>query len=139
MATPQNATLEKLSDANLTVKDPNEDIRGRKVLDKNGDDVGSVDDLLIDSREHKVRLMQVASGGFLGLGETKVLIPIDAITQIRADAVHINHTREHVVRAPAYDPTLTNDDQYWSSIYGHYGYGTPWGTGYNYPPYPYFC
>jgi len=74
MATQPTATLEKLSDSNLTVQDPNADIRGRKVLDKNGDEVGKVDDLMIDDREHKVRLLEVESGGFLGLGETKVLI-----------------------------------------------------------------
>lgn len=138
MATPQTAALEKLSDANLTVNDPNEDIRGRKVVDKNGDDAGTVEDLLIDSHEHKVRFMRVGSGGFLGLGETKVLIPIDAITQITKDTVHINQTREHVVGAPKYDPALTNDDQYWSSVYGHYGYGPFWGSGYRYPAFPYF-
>lgn len=139
MATPQTATLEKLSDAHLTVQDPNEDIRGRKVLDKNGDDVGTVQDLLIDGQEHKVRLMQVGSGGFLGIGETTVLIPIDAITRIADNAVHINQTREHVIRAPAYDPALTNDQQYWGNIYGYYGYGPFWDMGYTYPGYPYFC
>jgi hypothetical protein len=56
MATSPTAALEKLSDANLTVKDPNEDIRWRKVLDKNGDDAGNIEDLLIDSQEHKLRL-----------------------------------------------------------------------------------
>jgi sporulation protein YlmC with PRC-barrel domain len=139
MATPPTATLEKLGDANLTVKDPNEDIRGRKVLDKNGDDAGTVEDLLIDTQERKVRLMEVGSGGFLGIGESTVLIPIDAITRITDDAVHINQTREHVVGAPRYDPALANDQQYWGGIYNYYGYGPFWGVGYTYPGYPYFC
>lgn len=34
------------------------------------------------------------------MGETKVLIPVDAITRITADAVPINHMRQHVARAP---------------------------------------
>jgi len=120
------------------VQDPNADIRGRKVLDKNGDEVGKVDDLMIDNREHKVRLLEVESGGFLGLGETKVLIPVDAITRID-DHVHIDHTREHVARAPRYDPDLVQDQQYLGSVYGHYGYGPFWGMGYSYPMYPYYC
>lgn len=130
-------TLVKLSDANLTVADQSEDIRGRKVLDKNGDEIGKVDDLMIDSQEHKVRLLQVESGGFLGLGETKVLIPVDAITKID-DHVHINHTRDHVARAPRYDPDLVKDERYLGGIYGHYGYGPFWGAGYIYPMYPYY-
>jgi len=136
MATPATAVLTKLSDTKLTVGDPNEDVRGRKVIDKNGHEIGKVDDLLIDNREHKVRLLQVESGGFLGLGETKVLIPVDAITRITDDEVHINHTREHVAGAPRYDPELANDETNWGGIYGYYGYGPFWGAGYRYPPYP---
>jgi len=137
MTTSPTATLEKLSDANLTVADPNEDIRGRKVLDKNGDEVGTVDDLLIDDRERKVRLLEVASGGFLGLGATKVLIPVEAITTID-EQVHINHTREHVARAPRYDPDLVQDQHYLGGVYGYYGYGPFWGAGYGYPMFPYY-
>lgn len=88
MAAQPTATLEKLGEAKLTVADPKEDIRGRKVLDKNGDEIGKVDDLLIDESEHKVRLLEVESGGFLGLGETKVLIPVDAITKNRRACPH---------------------------------------------------
>jgi sporulation protein YlmC with PRC-barrel domain len=137
MATQSTATLEKLGDAKLTVADPKEDIRGRKVLDKNGDEVGKVDDLLIDDSEHKVRMLQVESGGFLGLGETKVLIPVDAITKID-EHIHINHTREHVARAPRYDPDLVQDRQYLGGVYGYYGYGPFWGSGYMYPGFPYY-
>lgn len=134
---PHMATLEKLSDAHLTVNDPHEDIRGRKVRDKDGKDIGKVDDLLIDTRERKVRLMRVESGGFLGVGETKVLIPIDAITKISDDAIHVNQTRDHIAHAPRYDPALANDDLYWNQVYGYYGFGGFWGSGYVYPAFPY--
>ena len=133
------ATLVKLSESNLTVDDPNEDVRGRKVIDTDGHEVGKVDDLMIDDREHKVRLLEVESGGFLGLGETKVLIPVDAITRITAEAVYINHTRQHVTRAPRYDPGLVKDERYLGNIYGYYGYRPYWGSGYSYPMFPYYC
>ncbi len=141
MANANTATLHKLSDANLTVADPEEDVRGRKVLDRQGDEIGEVDDLMIDDREAKVRFMRVASGGFLGLGETKFMIPIDAVTRITDDTVHIDQTREHVAGAPRYDPDLVEDvaraDPYWTSTYGYYGYAPYWAPGYVYPPYPY--
>ena len=38
--------LRKLSDAGETVADASEDIRGRKVLDRNGEELGRVDELL---------------------------------------------------------------------------------------------
>jgi sporulation protein YlmC with PRC-barrel domain len=137
MAIEEMASLEKLGDSNLTVADPNEDVRGRRVLDQNGDEVGEIEGLIIDSIEHKVRFLQVGSGGFLGLGEKMVLIPVDAITRIGTDRIFINQTREHVARAPRYDPDLAADRDYWGGVYGHYGYKPHWEQGYVYPLYPY--
>lgn len=128
--------LLKLSDTSLTFADPAEDIRRRKVLDKDGEEIGDVDDLLVDGREKKVRFLQVASGGFLGLGETRFLIPVDAITRISDDAVHISQTREHIAGAPRYDPALVVDERYLGDIYGHYGCSPYWRPDYVYPPYP---
>jgi sporulation protein YlmC with PRC-barrel domain len=136
------ATLCKLSDSNLTVANPDEDIRGRSVVDRDGEEVGDVDDLIIDGQEAKVRFMRVASGGFLGLGQTKFMIPIDAVTRIADDTVHIDQVREHIAGAPRYDPDLVNDttwtDPYWATTYGYYGYAPYWTPGYIYPPYPYY-
>lgn len=130
-------TLHKLSDTNLLVADPVEDVRGNKVVDRSGDEIGSVDDLLIDDREKKVRFLQIASGGFLGIGETKFLMPVDAVTKIVADTVYIDKTREHVAGSPRYDPDLI-DDPYLNNVYGYYGYAPYWTPGYVYPAYPYY-
>jgi sporulation protein YlmC with PRC-barrel domain len=135
MSVPQKATLLKLSDSSLTVAFAEDDIRGRRVVDRNGDEVGDVDDLIIDDREQKVRFMQVGTGGVLGMGETKLLIPIDAITRITADTVSTDQTRERMVGAPRYDPALVRDT-YWEDVYGYYGYSPYWTPGYVYPPYP---
>lgn len=128
--TPDNVTLRKLSDSGQTVANAAEDIRGRKVKDKDGKDLGTVDDLLIDDQERKVRFLRVEHGGFLGVGETKSFIPVDAITKITGDDVHINHSRDHVAKAPRYDPKLVDDNTYYGSIYGYYGYMPFWGAGY---------
>lgn len=130
------ASLVRLSDTDLTVANPAEDIRGRKVVDKEGNEIGEVDDLFIDDREAKVRFLQIASGGFLGIGETKFLVPVDAIAKISDEVVHINQERERVAGAPRYDPDLI-DERYINEVYGYYGYAPYWMPGYTYPPYPY--
>jgi sporulation protein YlmC with PRC-barrel domain len=112
MTTNDIATLSLLRDSDLTVADGEEDIRGRTVRDKDGQDIGKVDDLLIDLDERRVRFMQVESGGFLGMGETKVFIPIDAIAMITDVDVCINQTDEHVSREPRYDPHLVTEQKY---------------------------
>ena len=130
--------LVRLGETDLTVKDPAEDIRGRAVVDRAGEEIGQIDALLIDEPEANVRFLEVASGGFLGIGEDKRLIPVDAITRIDANQVHIDVTREHVAGAPAYDPALTTDNRYYGDLYGYYGYAPYWGPGYVYPGFPFY-
>ncbi|MEO6579467.1 MAG: PRC-barrel domain-containing protein [Candidatus Limnocylindria bacterium] len=120
--------LSRLHDIAQTVAGSDEDIRGRMVKDKNGQDIGKIEHLLIDDAEHKVRFMEVAAGGLLHLGETKSFIPVEAITRITDDGVHIGPTREHVAGAPRYDPDLVAADtgsvsgNYFYNLYPYYGY-----------------
>jgi len=140
--TKQTATLVRLSDTDFTVADAAEDIRDRKVIDRDGEELGEVDDLLIDEHEKRVHFLEVASGGFLGLGKTRFLIPVEAITRISDDTVYVNQTRQHIAGAPPYDPDLIHRDAgaggYYGDVYRHYGYPPYWGPGYVYPPYPYY-
>jgi sporulation protein YlmC with PRC-barrel domain len=107
-------------------------------VDRNGDEIGDVEDLMVDSRDTKVRFLQVGAGGFLGIGEKKFLVPVDTITRIDQDTVHIDKTREHVIGAPDYDPAMVDEDRYFSDLYGYYGCAPYWATGYAYPGYPYY-
>jgi hypothetical protein len=120
--------LVRLRDTDRTVSSSDEDIRGRMAKDKAGHDLGTVDGLLVDEAERKVRFMEVASGGFLGLGESKSLIPVEAITRVTPDAVYIGHTREHVAGAPRYDPELAHTElEYFFNLFPYYGYPPSFG------------
>jgi hypothetical protein len=73
----------------------------------------------------------------LGIGETKVLLPVEAVSAVTPDEVRINHTRAKVSGAPRYDPDLIGQSHL-GDLYGYYGYTTPfWDIGYIYPRYPY--
>lgn len=136
MADEPVGTLVRLEDTNLTVADENDDLRGCQVVDSNGDEIGNVDGLMIDEGERRVRFLEVGSGGFLGLGEKRQLIPIDAITKIEDGTVHIGKERQHVVGAPVYDPSLTAERRYYEDVYDYWGYPPFWGPGYIYTPIP---
>lgn len=128
-----NDVLVKLSDANLTVSDPDEDIRDRKVIDEHDDEIGHVSGLFINQNDKKIRMLQVAAGGFLGLGERHFLIPVEAVSSVTPDEVRINQTRERVVNSPAYDPNLeVRSPEFWGPYYRYYGYAPSWG-GLGYP------
>jgi sporulation protein YlmC with PRC-barrel domain len=126
-----------MDDTDRTVADPAEDIRGRKIFDRAGEEIGDVDDLILDDREGKVRFIRVAAGGFLGLGERHFLIPVDAITSMTKDRISVDQTRERIVGAPIYDPETVPEDTYWNDLYGYYGFAPYWAPGYAYPAYPY--
>lgn len=129
--------LVKLSDTGENIELGEKDIRGFSVKDKDGVDIGKVQDLLVNPHENKVRFLVVESGGFLGMGETTSFIPIDAISAIGKERVHIDQTRETVTAAPQYDPKLVNDRHYHEGIYRHFGYTPYWGAGYVYPGLPF--
>ncbi|MEV5162468.1 PRC-barrel domain-containing protein [Streptomyces sp. NPDC053728] len=129
--------LSKLSESGQTLEFPDEDVRGRKVTGADGDDVGKIEDLLIDESERKVRFLLVAHGGFLGFGETKSFIPVDAVARVTGDQVFIDQARERVAGAPVYSPELADKSDHYASVYGYYNYAPFWSPGYIYPGFPF--
>ncbi len=145
MSQQQNIDLVRLGDSNLTLGDPNADIRGRKVIDRAGNDIGEVEDLMIGREDARVFFLLVGSGGFLGIGEKTFVVPVDAITGIDEQHVHVDRTREHVAGGPEYDPSIVREgsasgssNSFWEDTYAHYDYGPFWAPGYTYPAYPYY-
>jgi len=133
-----NAELDKLNDSDLILANPLEDIRGLKVLDKDGAEIGHVSDLFIDRAARKIRMLEVRAGGFLRLGERHFLLPVDTIAAVDEHEIRVNQTRERVDHAPAYDPKLLElpTRSAWEPFYGYYGVSPFWGNGYMYPSIP---
>lgn len=131
------AGLVRLSDSTLELADSGEDIRGRAVVDRNAEEWGKISDLYVDETEQRVRLVEVATGGFLGVGQTKTLFPVDAVTSIREHEVSVDSTREHLTAAPAYDPDLVSEHEYLASLYEHYGRDPYFHPGYAPTRFPY--
>lgn len=138
MAEDDFDTLVKLGDTDQTVSMADEDVRGRVVKDRDGEELGHVEDLLVDPADNKVRFLVIASGGFLGIGEHKSFVPVDAVDRITDDEVRIVQSRNLVAEAPGYDPDLADRRSYYEDVYAYYGYTPFWGTGYIYPGYPYY-
>ncbi|MEZ0165416.1 PRC-barrel domain-containing protein [Kineococcus sp. LSe6-4] len=150
---PRN-TLVRLDDSGRTVADPAHDVRGRTVLDGDGEELGTVDDLLVDRDETpgpgegpgtgpgedagggQVRMLRVKHGGLLGIGADVFFVPVDAVTGVDEDAVHVDLGRDRVEGAPQYDPELVDQYEYYSSVYGYYGFTPYWAPGYVRPPWP---
>lgn len=147
--TTKTPTLLSLNTAGYTVNDPAEDVRDRTVIDRDGQEIGSVDDLLIDDQEHKVRFLRIKEGGFLGFGARLFLVPVDAVTRVAEDEVHIDREGQHVAAGPVYDPDVAGEEEwrrladqedgYYADVYRHYGLSPFWAPGYVYPGYPLYA
>jgi sporulation protein YlmC with PRC-barrel domain len=59
------------------------EIKGTHVKNLQGQDLGAIEEVLLDPDSGQVRFVVLEVGGFLGLGSTKVAVPISAfqITQ----------------------------------------------------------
>lgn len=133
----QSLGLRKLKDSELTLARASEDIRGRKVVDCDGGELGKIDALFVDESEQRIRFLRISSGGFLGIGTTKLLVPVDAVARVEEGAVCVDQNRERLAHAPAYAPELMNEREYFEKLYEYYGYNPYWTAGYSYPVLPF--
>ena len=130
MTKSETGTIHTLGDRGMTVDGSANDVRGREVKDEDGRVLGHVAELLVDEPPMHVRFLLVEHGGFLGLGSTRTLIPVDAISEVTEHTVVVDQTSDRVASAPAYSPDLVDDRPYHAHVYDHYGYVPYWGAGY---------
>jgi sporulation protein YlmC with PRC-barrel domain len=100
--------LEPLGHSNLELVDRSEDIRGRKVVDREGQDVGKVDEVWMDHEQRQARFLTVKSGDILGIGGQKYLVPVEAITY-DGDRVAVNATADRITQGPQVDQIRPDD------------------------------
>ncbi len=131
--------LVRLDDSDLVLAKAEDDIRGAGVVDSDGEELGKVESLFVDSDERQVRLLEVSSGGVLGFGKEHRLIPVDAVVEVSDDGVVIGRTRAEIAQAPGYDPDLKEapEPQYFHDLYGYYGMTPFWTPGYRHPGFPF--
>ncbi len=96
----------KFSDTDFVFENPEQDIRGKDVYDAYGEQIGSVDDLYVDRQERKVRFLEVGAGGFLGLGEKHLLVPVESVTEVGEARVTIEPRRRKVTGSPPFDTSV---------------------------------
>ncbi len=126
---PGTTMLRRLRDTGQTIANPIDDIRGRTVTDAAGDELGTVEDLLVDDEQGKVRLLHVEHGGLLGIGASHAYIPVEAVTRVTPDEVQIDQTLDRVASAAQYSPEIVDEASGFEQLYGYYGYSPFWFPG----------
>jgi sporulation protein YlmC with PRC-barrel domain len=121
----QRSNLTKLSETDLPLEEPWQDIRELDVYDNRDQQIGSVQDLYVDQQARQPRFLVVSGGGFLGLGKKHFLIPVkDVSRDVGEERVTVTQPREKVLDSPEFDPDIgvPNPDLQ-RAIEAYYGHG----------------
>ena len=79
------------------------EIKGTQVKNLQNQEIGEIDELLVEPDAGRVRFAVVSVGGFLGLGATRVAVPWTAfeITRQRGETKYrLDATKERLEKAP---------------------------------------
>lgn len=93
--TTSDAILTYVGSSGLDVAPPDDDVTGLAVVDPEGLRIGEVEDVVIDTRDHRVRLICVVSGGILGFAADRTLLPVETVTKVD-DRVHVDRSYSEI-------------------------------------------
>jgi sporulation protein YlmC with PRC-barrel domain len=125
--TPGQAPSTPTSDATLLRSGT---LFGYQVKSPQGEDLGKIEEIMIDMEAKRIAYAIVSFGGFLSLGDKWVPVPWEALT-FRPDEklLILQIEKEKLQKAPNFDkatlPELANR-QWGAVIHAYYGYPPYW-------------
>lgn len=102
-------------------------LMGAQVRNSQGEDLGKIDDLVVDVNNQRIHYAVLASGGVMGVGGKKFAYPVSLLrTGTDKDELILNVDKERLSRAPGFDdknaPEWSNrDDRYRAEVDRYYG------------------
>lgn len=103
------------------------DINGTTILSEAGEEMGSVDHLVLDMVTGKIAYAVVAFGGFLGLGEHTHSIPWGSVRFNSEEAVFVTSiTPEQLHSAPSRPDDWYRDRGWEERTFDHFGVPPYW-------------
>ena len=123
MAGGDGENLVKLDDFGGELDEHWQDIRGRKVIDKNGDEVGTVEELYIWEGPSTVHLITVSGD------ERSFLIPIHTVTNVDEEAVALEVGKGKLMDSPEFESDDVPDSESRRAAFEFYGYPDPLDLG----------
>ena len=89
---------------------PQRDLRQRGVFDSGGRLIGHVENIYVDD-EGTFRFLDVAMGGFMGIGKKHHLVPVEAIAEEEPGSITLRVAQQTVQSTPMLgDPHSAPDE-----------------------------
>jgi sporulation protein YlmC with PRC-barrel domain len=106
-------------------------IIGETVVNHQSENVGKIDELVIDAKKNRIMYAVLSFGGFLGMGNKLFALPWEAFEfSATENKLILNVDKEKLKAAPGFEkgdkwPDF-NDNLWGESIYSYYDYTPPW-------------
>jgi sporulation protein YlmC with PRC-barrel domain len=127
MSTTFTRDLDPLSSSGLELEDPAQDLRGRAALDRDGESIGTVADMMIDPGLRLARMLVIEQSGILGLGKKQYLVPLEVARPVDDGSVMIDRTKDEVQSAPEYHASEGEEEElHYADVYATYGVRPYW-------------
>ena len=105
-------------------------LEGNQVINREGEKLGTVDEIMLDVPMGRIAYAVLSSGGFLGMGDKLFAIPWGALTLDTDNKCFIlDVSRERLEKAPGFDKSHWPDfadPSFGREVYGYYGVSTYW-------------
>jgi sporulation protein YlmC with PRC-barrel domain len=103
---------------------------GDDVVNRAGENLGKIEELMLDLEKGRVAYAVLSFGGFLGMGEKLFAIPFEAL-KLDAGRHHftLDVDKDKLKNAPGFDKAhwpKTADRAWGATIYTYYGYKPYW-------------
>ena len=112
----EGSVLVRVEDFEGDLEEPWQDVQGLKVFDKNGDEVGTVEDLYVYAEADAAHLLKVAGD------EGSFLIPVDAVTSASEEGVNVEQDGDVILGSPQFDSDDVPDFETSRAAYEYFGY-----------------
>ena len=111
------ASLVKLDDFEGELDEQWQDAKGFTVKDKNGDEIGTVEDVYVYAEAESVHLVKVDIDG------SKFLVPVDAIINVTEDGeLKVEQIKKFITGSPKFDRDDAPDLEASRAAFEHFGY-----------------
>jgi sporulation protein YlmC with PRC-barrel domain len=105
-------------------------IIGDSIVNRTGENLGKIEELMLDLESGRVAYAVLSFGGFLGMGEKLFAVPFEAL-KLDASREHftLDVNKDKLKNAPGFDknhPPQASDRTWGAEVYKFYGYKPYW-------------
>ena len=103
---------------------------GDSVVNRTGENLGKIEELMLDLEKGRVAYAVLSFGGFMGMGEKLFVVPFEALKlDTSREHITLDVDKDKLKNAPSFNknqPPQASDRTWGAEVYKFYGYKPYW-------------